>query len=52
MGDDGLQLRRADAHFAAARAAIERFGWRSAPSKEVPPTSCELDVLGVQLDLV
>jgi hypothetical protein len=38
--------------FAAARAAIERFGWRSAPSKEVPPVRAgRVEVLGVELDL-
>ena len=48
--DDGVQMRRAQAHFDVAREVLERYGWRSAPSKEQPP-SMLLEVLGVEIDL-
>ena len=50
MRDDGVQMRRAQAHFDVAREVLERYGWRSAPSKEQPP-SMLLEVLGVEIDL-
>ena len=43
-------MRRAQAHFGVARDVLERYGWRSAPSKEQPP-SMLLEVLGVEIDL-
>ena len=50
MRDDGVQMRRAQAHFDVAREVLERYGWRSAPSKEQLP-SMLLEVLGVEIDL-
>lgn len=47
---DGQQLRRAQAHFEAARAVLERFGWGSAPGKEQPPAE-RVESLGVELTL-
>ena len=47
---DGVHQRRAAAHFELARAVIERYGWRSAPSKEHPPCDA-LEALGVEVDL-
>ena len=49
-GSDGVQQRRAAAHFAIARGVLERYGWASAPSKEQPPGT-RLEVLGVELDM-
>ena len=47
----GQHCRRAQLHFEAARAAVERFGHTSAPAKEQAP--CEvLEVLGMELSLV
>lgn len=46
----GEQQRRAAAHFDVARAVLQRFGWESAPSKEVPPCT-ELTALGVDVSL-
>ena len=50
MGADGRQLRWAQAHFDAARAVLERYGWRSAPGKEQPP-SATVEALGVEVDV-
>ena len=47
----GRQLRRAEMHFLAARAELERLGWQSEPSKEVPPGVC-MEALGVEVDLL
>ena len=38
MGSDGVQLRRAQRHFELARDVLAHYGWRSAPSKELPPS--------------
>ena len=46
----GVHMRRAQAHFEAARAVLERFGWRSAPGKEQPPGE-RVESLGVEVDL-
>jgi hypothetical protein len=51
LGGDGLQLRRAMAHFEAARAVLVRFGWGSEQSKERPPAEV-LEALGAELHLV
>jgi hypothetical protein len=48
---DGVQRRRAGVHFEAARRVLERYGWRSSPSKEQPP-DLAVESLGVELDLV
>ena len=48
---DGQQMRRAQAHFEAARQVLERFGWRSAPAKEQSP-ALEVESLGVEISLV
>ena len=47
---DGVQLRRAQAHFDLARSVLQRYGWRSAPRKEQPP-ALVVEALGVELDL-
>ena len=47
---DGVHRRRATAHMMVAREVLARFGWMSAPSKEVWPTE-HLESLGVELDL-
>ena len=46
----GAQMRRAQAHFEAARRVLERFGWQSAPVKEQPP-ALHVESLGVDIDL-
>lgn len=46
----GIQRRRAQAHFEAARGVLERFGWSSAESKEAPPSD-RVEALGVLLDV-
>jgi hypothetical protein len=51
LGGDGRQLRRATAHFEAARAVLIRFGWGSEQSKERPPAEV-LEALGAELHLV
>jgi len=51
LSGDGLQLRRATAHFEAARAVLVRFGWGSEQSKERPPAEV-LEALGAELHLV
>ena len=50
LGADGVQRRRADCHFEAARAAVERYGWVSAPGKEQRPARSVV-ALGVHVDL-
>ena len=50
-GADGEQLRRAQAHFEAARAVLVRFGWGSEESKEQPPRE-RLVALGVEISLI
>jgi hypothetical protein len=47
----GEQQRRAGLHFEAARLALERYGWRSSPSKEQPP-DVSIESLGVEVDMV
>ena len=47
---NGVQRRRAAAHLALVRAVLERFGWSSAPGKEVQPCT-SLTALGVRLGL-
>ena len=49
-GADGVQRRRADCHFEVARAAVERYGWVSAPGKEQRPAK-SVEALGVHIDL-
>ena len=46
----GTQLRRAQRHFEIARAVIESLGWKSAPSKEQPPSE-RIESLGVLVTL-
>ena len=46
----GVQLTRAPAHFEAALRAVQRFGFKSAPSKEHPP-ALRAVMLGVELDV-
>ena len=47
---DGVQRRRAEVHLALVRAVLERFGWNSAPGKEVQPCTT-LTALGVRVSL-
>lgn len=47
----GRHCRRAEMHFAAACAAVEKVGHMSEPSKEQSPREL-LEVLGMELDLV
>jgi hypothetical protein len=47
---DGVQRRRAQAHFEAARGVLVHFGWGSEASKEQPPTEV-LVALGAELHL-
>jgi hypothetical protein len=51
LDGDGLQRRRALAHFDAARGVLVHFGWGSEASKERPPTEV-LEALGAELHLV
>ena len=47
---DGAPFTRATAHFEAVKAAVEKFGFTSAPSKEQRPRSRAI-MLGVEIDV-
>ena len=50
LNESGEHVRRATAHFEALRATLLRYGHRSAPDKEQPP-STQLIALGVCVDV-
>ena len=47
---EGVQQRRAAAHFAVARAVLARYGWSSESSKEQPPAEA-VEALGMLVEL-